>query len=348
MGCSNSSRISEKKEDTNQNNRDSNNDQPDNEKLICEKYHLDWEELHNEKEFPEMLSLLKENEKIAKEKYNGNSDLAYINNEECRNNITKYLQLRNQMFDRYKINDGSKEKNVYSNFDSLDVFYNILKLYPSMLDSSKDDSSFSNIKSFSGPNGNRMPFYKPQNCYGFGINIKNKTWDPTKDLNIFSEDNNKDEWWICYFGLENPNMIKDILENGFITEKLSNPQGEDQWAQILNENEIQKNPYFTPFPEYAEFFAERRGGLNYKGESYIFLLLCRINPSAPKELGDQNNWNLTNENNNIIKPFSILVKKNECKYKLSDFKEKIEHYKNIHINMDQLSWNNPEKNLSKA
>ncbi len=298
-----------------------------------------------------MINLLRENEIIAKNEYEGNSDLAYIKNQKCKENISKFIQLRNQIFKRYKKEEDEvkkKNKNNEIGFNYIDVFYNILHLDPSMLDSTINNDSLTKIKDFSGPKGNRMPFKKPENFTLYGINIKTKKWDPIKDINIFANDNRNDEWWIGYYGLEDPKILKDILENGFLSEKINAPvdKKELQWSLDIEGKPVQNGPFFTPFPEYAEYFGERRGGLNYKEQSYIFLLLCRINPKAIKEKGKVEEWNITKDDD-IIRPFGILVKKNEYKYKLSNFKEKFEYYKNIHKKMDDISWDNPEKNLPK-
>ena len=166
---------------------------------------------------------------------------------------------------------------------------------------------------YRGPIGNRYQYYPPYDWKGYGLKVKGKY----ENDNWLTYQNTPGEWWIAYHGLGNPKVTKNIIKEGFKTGTRHefDENEEDFFENDLNHpgQSTRFGAYFTPIPEYAEYFAEERGGIVVNNENYIVAFMCRVNPNtimvrepAPCE------W-VCSGGEDEVRPYRILVKKNDNK-----------------------------------
>ena len=166
---------------------------------------------------------------------------------------------------------------------------------------------------YRGPIGNRYQYYPPYDWKGYGLKVKGKY----ENDNWLTYQNTPGEWWIAYHGLGNPKVTKNIINEGFKTGKRHefDENEADFFENDLNHpgQSTRFGAYFTPIPEYAEYFAEERGGIVVNNENYIVAFMCRVNPNtimvrepAPCE------W-VCSGGEDEVRPYRILVKKNDNK-----------------------------------
>jgi len=166
---------------------------------------------------------------------------------------------------------------------------------------------------YRGPIGNRYRYYPPYEWKGYGLKVLGK-YENDKWLTYL---NTPGEWWIAYHGLGNPKVSKNIIIEGF---KTGDRHEFDKNKKGFIENDLnhpgqstRPGAYFTPIIEYAEFFAEEKGGIVVNNQNYIVAFMCRVNPDtimvrepAPCE------W-ICSGGVDQVRPYRILVKKNEHK-----------------------------------
>ncbi len=165
---------------------------------------------------------------------------------------------------------------------------------------------------YRGPIGIRYQYFPPYEWKGYGLkvigNYENENW--------LTYTNTPGEWWIAYHGLGNPTVSKNIIDEGFIIGE----RHQFEWELNGIENDlnhpgqlIRRGAYFTPSPEYAEYYAQEKQGIFVNNINYIVSLMCRVNPdtvmvreTAPCE------W-LCLGGKDQVRPYRILIKKNEHK-----------------------------------
>ena len=174
----------------------------------------------------------------------------------------------------------------------------------------KAENEWPTEKEYRGPIGKRYDYFPPHNWKGYALKVRgiyeNDNW--------LTYQNTPGEWWIAYHGLGNPLVVRNILEESFKTgERHEFIDG--HWENDLNHpgHSTRHGAYFTPIPEYAEFFAEEKHGIMINGENYIVAFMCRVNPEtimvrepAPCE------W-ISPGTENDVRPYRILIKRYEPK-----------------------------------
>ena len=174
----------------------------------------------------------------------------------------------------------------------------------------KAENEWPKEKEYRGPIGKRYDYFPPHNWKGYALKVRgiyeNDNW--------LTYQNTPGEWWIAYHGLGNPLVVRNILEESFKTgERHEFIDG--KWENDLNHpgHSTRHGAYFTPIPEYAEYFAEEKHGIVINGENYIVAFMCRVNPEtimvrepAPCE------W-ISPGTENDVRPYRILVKRYEPK-----------------------------------
>ena len=174
----------------------------------------------------------------------------------------------------------------------------------------KSEDEWPKAKEYRGPMGKRYEYFPPHNWKGYALKVKGKY----EDDNWLTYQNTPGEWWIAYHGLGNPQMVKNILGEGFKT-GIRHEFINGFWENDLNHpgKSTRHGAYFTPIPEYAEYFAEENEGIIINGENYIVSFMCRVNPEtimvrepAPCE------W-ISSGGEDDVRPYRILIKKNEQK-----------------------------------
>ena len=165
---------------------------------------------------------------------------------------------------------------------------------------------------YRGPIGNRYRYYPPYEWKGYGLKVLGEY----ENDNWLTYLNTPGEWWIAYHGLKNPKVSKNIIIEGFKT----GPRHEFDKKKGFIENDLnhpgqstRPGAYFTPIIEYAEYFAEEEDGIVVNNQNYIVAFMCRVNPDtimvrepAPCE------W-ICSGGKEQVRPYRILVKKNEKK-----------------------------------
>ena len=174
----------------------------------------------------------------------------------------------------------------------------------------KAENEWPKEKEYRGPIGKRYDYFPPHNWKGYALKVRgiyeNDNW--------LTYQNTPGEWWIAYHGLGNPLVVRNILEESFKTgERHEFIDG--HWENDLNHpgHSTRHGAYFTPIPEYAEYFAEEKHGIMINGENYIIAFMCRVNPEtimvrepAPCE------W-ISPGTENDVRPYRILIKRYEPK-----------------------------------
>ena len=177
-------------------------------------------------------------------------------------------------------------------------------------DFNKAENEWPTEKEYRGPIGNRYDYFPPHNWKGYALKVRGKY----ENDNWLTYQNTPGEWWIAYHGLGNPLVVKNILSESF---KIGHRHEfiDGFWEDDLNHpgQSTRHGAYFTPIPEYAEYFAEENEGIMINGENYIIAFMCRVNPDtimvrepAPCE------W-ISPGTENDVRPYRILVKRNEHK-----------------------------------
>ena len=174
----------------------------------------------------------------------------------------------------------------------------------------KSEDEWPKAKEYRGPMGKRYEYFPPHNWKGYALKVRGKY----ENDNWLTYQNTPGEWWIAYHGLGNPHVVKNILDDGFKTGK-RHEFIDGIWENDLNHpgKSTRHGAYFTPIPEYAEYFAEEKHGIMINGENYIIAFMCRVNPEtimvrepAPCE------W-ISSGGEDDVRPYRILIKKNEKK-----------------------------------
>jgi hypothetical protein len=256
-------------------------------------------------------------EKISKELDITSKEILFINYRRgsFRFNFTlprDYLEFKN--FHKVKLTQFFQNQKGFVNMKESPVTKAIF-LTPELLEpkfNMKESDWPRNIE-YRGPIGNRYQYYPPYDWKGYGLKVIGKY----ENDNWLTFQNTPGEWWIAYHGLGNPKVSKNIINEGF---KTGGRHEFDQNQKGFIENDLnhpgqstRPGPYFTPIPEYAEFFSEEKGGIVVNKKNYIVAFMCRVNPDtimvrepAPCE------W-ICSGGEDQVRPYRILVKKNEHK-----------------------------------
>ena len=172
------------------------------------------------------------------------------------------------------------------------------------------------VGKFSGPPGYLKKYIPPIGCIGIGLKVKNlfdngdNTWLGTS--------NSEGEWYIGYHGTGSMDSILGIINNGF-------RRGENQFYKS-NENINPLNKkiypkcgigvYFTPDIEEAKTYTKI---INYSGNKFRVVFMCRINPYKVRISMTSNNveyWIVNGDDMNDlngrkkideVRPYRILL-----------------------------------------
>ena len=188
---------------------------------------------------------------------------------------------------------------------------------PSIFDSRGDRSSDWGINEKRGPPQHLMVYDPPIGWKGFGLRV----WDQydNGDNTWLGYSNVEGEWYIAYHGTGDSFVVKNIIEKGFQSGSGQRYKNSNNMNPLSNGNKpiCGEGVYVTPVIGEAQRYSQ---GINFGGNSYYFVFMCRINPYKVRfankgfppywivsgdPIGSQNAKKYTDE----IRPYRILLKK---------------------------------------
>ena len=188
---------------------------------------------------------------------------------------------------------------------------------PYMFDPQGDRNSGWGEGESRGPPHHLQKYYPPLGWNGYGLRVYGK-YD-NGDNTWLGYSNVEGEWYIAYHGTGDSFVVKNIIEKGFQSGSRQAYKDSNNMNPLSNGNKpiCGEGVYVTPVIGEAQRYSQ---GINFGGNSYYFVFMCRINPYKVRfadkgfppywivsgdPIGSQNAKKYTDE----IRPYRILLKK---------------------------------------
>ena len=244
---------------------------------------------------------------IFKSNFQLHEAYCFKNNKLCQ--ICKQILLQSQYNEHIKIH--KKQSPEITNINLSYILPNVI-LSPEMFDPYWNNWCDGWAKK--GELRGGREYDPPLDYLGFGIKVSGKYDNGNDDWLGMS--NKEGEWWVAYHGVGRNQsnervgeIVGLIMQNGLI------PGSGQVYENSRNLNELNKaeynlvgvGVYLTDSINEAESYS---GNIKIEHAQYSTIFMCRVNPKKVRIARSMPDYFVLDPNNDCIRPYRILIKKN--------------------------------------